>query len=79
MKLPSTRALRAAGSTIVVLIALSGIVIATDPATGPATSATKTIVQTRVMTTERTIHIPAQSVSGPTEADDEGFEGDERD
>jgi hypothetical protein len=54
-------------------------VVATDPATGPATSATKTIVQTRVVTTEKTIHIPTQAATGPTEADDQESGGDERD
>ena len=71
--------MRTAGATTLVLTALSGIVVATDPATGPATSATKTIVQTRVVTTEKTIHIPTQAATGPTEADDQESGGDERD
>lgn len=79
MRLPSTRALRAAGATALVLTALTGTVIVTDPATGPSTSGPSTVVQTRVVTTARTVHLPAEAAPAGTGSDDEGFEGDDRD
>ncbi len=71
MTIPSTRALRAAGATALLLAAISGTVAATDPATVPAPAAAKTIVQTRVVTTAKTIHLPlqAQQPDGESEAD----------